>query len=125
MSNASAKAAGQLVALLFLARELTHRAHLKTRSYAEHVTLEAFYDQVVELADGFAESWQGEHDALLDIPLIDNSFDGEIADILDQQKAWIADHREAATGGDTSLQNQVDAIVQLYQSTIYKLRFLG
>ena len=49
------KSAGEYIALLFLARDLAHRAHLRTRSYAEHMALGAFYEGIIPLADEFAE----------------------------------------------------------------------
>lgn len=120
------KSAGEYVALLFLARDLAHRAHLRTRSYAEHMALGAFYEGVVPLADAFAEAYQGRFDELLDIPLMDNEFEGEIADILDQQMSLIEDSREAiAPRSESALHNIVDETVALYQSTLYKLRFLA
>ena len=46
---------------LFLARDVTHSAHLNTRSYAKHVALNEFYDGIIDLADKFAEAYQGRH----------------------------------------------------------------
>jgi hypothetical protein len=118
--------AGEYVAVLFLGRDLAHRAHLRTRSYAEHVALQEFYENIIPLADAFAEAYQGRFNELLDIPLIDNEFEGEIADILDQQMALIEDNREEiAPRTETALHNLVDEAVALYQSTLYKLRFLA
>lgn len=118
--------AGQFVALVFLGRDLAHRAHLKTRSYAEHVALGEFYTTVIALIDGFAEAYQGRYNELLDVPLMDNEFEGEIADVLEQQVAWIEDSREEiCPREESSLHNEIDTIVSLYQQTLYKLRFLA
>lgn len=120
------KKAGEFVAMVFLGRDLAHRAHLKTRSYAEHMALGAFYEGIIPLIDAFAESYQGRFNELLDIPLVDNEFEGEIADILDQQLAWIEDSREEICPRDESaIHNTLDEVVSLYQSTLYKLRFLA
>lgn len=120
------KMAGQFVALTFLARDLTHRAHLATRNYAEHVALGEFYEKLIPLVDSFAEAFQGRYNDLLDIPLMDNQFEGEIADVLEQQMAWIEDHREKiCPRSESALHNEIDSIVSLYQSTLYKLRFLA
>ena len=118
--------AGSYVALLFLARDLAHRAHLRTRSYAEHVALNGFYENIIEHADSFAEAYQGRFNELLDIPLVDNEFEGEIADILEQQLEMIEASRQAIVPrSETALQNIIDEAVALYQSTLYKLRFLA
>lgn len=120
------KSAGEYIALLFLARDLTHRAHLRTRSYAEHVALGAFYEGIIPLADAFAEAYQGRYNELLDVPLIDNEFEGEIADILEQQLEVIeAGRAKICARSETALHNIVDEAVALYQSTLYKLRFLS
>lgn len=122
----SVDTAGQFVAMVFLARDLAHRAHLKTRSYAEHMALGEFYEGVIPLADSFAEAYQGQFNELLDIPLIDNEFEGEIADILEQHVAWIEDNRQKiCPREETSLHNEIDAVVKQYQATLYKLRFLA
>jgi hypothetical protein len=44
---------------LFLARDVTHSVHLNTRSYAKHKALNKFYVGIIELADDFAEAYQG------------------------------------------------------------------
>lgn len=121
-------AADKFVAVLFLARDLAHREHLRVTgegSYAKHVALSAFYEGVIELADKFAEQYQGEYEELLDIPLLDNNVDSDILDVLRQHKKWIDTHREEICSREhTALHNVIDEIVGLYQSTIYKLKFL-
>lgn len=122
----SDKTAGLLAAHLFLAREITHRAHLRTTGRGsgwEHDTLGAFYDAIVGLTDDFVECYQGEYEVLLEIPLLDNEYEGEIRDVLSQIKAWIQDNRREVTD-DSSLQNTVDEIVKLFQRTNFKLQFL-
>ena len=119
------KKTGELVSMVLLGRDLAHRAHWKTENYAEHVALQGFYDSVIDLIDGFVEQFQGQYDVLLDVPLADNEFSGEIADVLEQQMAWIQDNRDAAVPGkETALLNTLDSIVSTYQTTLYKLRRL-
>ncbi len=50
----SADKTGMLIATLLLARDITHREHLKTRSYAQHMALGDFYTGIVDLADSLA-----------------------------------------------------------------------
>jgi len=116
---------GQMVAMVLLGRDLAHRAHWRTTSYAEHMALAGFYEGVLEPLDDFVEQYQGRFDELVDVPLADNEFEGEIADVLDQQMAWIEDNRESICPREESaLHNVIDEIVALYQKTLYKLRFL-
>ena len=49
------------VGILFLGRDVAHSVHLNTRSYAKHKALQKFYNGVVDLADKFAEAYQGRH----------------------------------------------------------------
>lgn len=123
------KAAAQFVAVLFLARDLAHRAHLKVRgpgSFAQHAgALGEFYPSVVEFADKLAEAYQGRTRKLLDIPLLDNEFPGDIKTSMIAQQEWLEDNRyKAVPKEDSPLQNLIDEIVLLYLGTIYKLEFL-
>lgn len=119
---------GQLIAVLFLARELAHRAHLKATgqgSFAAHSALGDFYPAVGDFADRLAEAWQGRNLKLIDVPLLENEFTGPIKDSLQAQLKWIETNRyEAAPKEDTPLQNLIDEIVLLYLSALYKLEFL-
>ena len=47
------------IGMLFLARDVAHSVHLNTRSYSKHMALNTFYESIVDLADGFAETYQG------------------------------------------------------------------
>lgn len=116
---------GELVALLFLARDLAHREHLRTRSFAAHSALNDFYHDIVEKADAIAEAWQGEND-LIEIPMLDSSVKGDIIKIMQEHVAWIKANRyKAAPKDDTPIQNLIDEAVETYLSTLYKLRFLS
>lgn len=62
---------------------------------------------------------------MLDTPLVENEFEGEISDVLNQQLAWIEDNREdVCPRSESALHNLIDEIVPLYRRTLYKLRFL-
>lgn len=116
---------GQFIAVLFLARELAHREHLRTNSYAQHMALGDFYEGVLGLTDSLAEAYQGRN-GIIDIPLLDNEFPGPVIQSMQAQLAWIEKNRDAAVGKDErALQNIVDEIVNLYLSTLYKLKHLS
>jgi DNA-binding ferritin-like protein len=116
---------GKYVALLFLARDVAHRVHLKTRSFSEHMALNEFYNDIVEHADDFAEAYQGCYNELLNIPLLTNDYKGNIVDVLEAQKKWIEDNREAIVPrANTALHNIIDEAVGTYDKALYKLRFL-
>lgn len=119
---------GQFIAVLFLARDLAHRAHLRTTgpgSFAAHKALGDFYPAVIDLADTLAETYQGSELALLDIPLLDNEFPGEAKESMQAQIKWIKANRYKAVDREaTHLQNIIDEIVALFDRTIFKLHFL-
>ena len=52
------------VAKLFSARQQTYNMHLKTKSFAEHKALNDFYDEILDLADEFIETYQGQYGLL-------------------------------------------------------------
>lgn len=119
---------GQFIAVLFLARDLAHRAHLRTTgkgSFAAHEALGDFYPAVVDLADTLAETYQGCELTLIEIPLLDNEFTGEIKESLQAQLKWLKANRyKAVKKEETHLQNIIDEIIALYDRTIFKLHFL-
>jgi len=114
------------VGMLFLARDVTHSVHLNTRSYAKHVALQGFYDEIVDLADGFAEAYQGRHGLIGPISLMSAKKTTNVVEFLQDQLEEIEKCRyEVCDKTDTPLQNLIDGIVELYLSTLYKLRFLA
>ncbi len=116
----------EFIGLLFLARDVTHSVHLNTRSYAKHVALNEFYDGVVDLADKFAEAYQGRHGLIGPIALLSAQKTTNVLDFLQGQLEEIEDCRyKVADKTDTALQNIIDEIVGLYLSTLYKIKFLS
>ena len=115
---------GELIALLFMARDIAHREHLKTRSFAAHMALGKFYPAIVELADNLAEAYQGCEGKLITIPYVKNTVNEEVENILRNHLKWIETHRKKVSD-ESSIQNVIDEIVSLYQSTLYKLKFLS
>ena len=114
------------VGLLFLARDVTHSVHLNTRSFSKHSALQSFYDEVIDLADKFAEAYQGRHGLIGPISLMSAKKNGNIIEFLEQSLKDIEGMRyEVCDKNDTPLQNIIDEIVGLYLSTLYKLKFLA
>lgn len=114
------------VGTLFLARDVAHSVHLNTRSYAKHMALNTFYDEVVDVADKFAEAYQGRHGMIGPISLMSAKKSGNILEFLEDSLADVEGMRyEVCKKEDTALQNVIDEIVGLYLSTIYKLKFLA
>ena len=114
------------VGTLFLARDVAHSVHLNTRSFSKHMALNAFYDEVVDLADKFAEAYQGRHGMIGPITLMSAKKTGNILEFLQDSLADIEKMRyEVCDKSDSPLQNIIDEIVGQYLSSIYKLKFLA
>lgn len=114
------------IGALFLARDVTHSVHLNTRSFAKHKALGKFYEDVVDLADTFAETYQGRHGLIGPISLMSAKKTSNVVDFLEDQLAEIEKNRYVFCEKDeTALQNIIDEIVALYLSTLYKLKFLA
>lgn len=114
----------EIIGLLFHARNVAHKEHLKTKSYAEHKALGHFYDEIIELADDLAEAYQGDEGIMADIPLFATTPLEPIDDFLVKQVNMIEKLRHSASSR-SAIQNIIDSIIALYLSTIYKLRNLS
>jgi hypothetical protein len=114
------------VGILFLARDVTHSVHLNTRSYSKHKALQRFYENIIELADNFAEAYQGRHGLMGPISLQSAKKTTNIIEFLENQLEEIeTDRYKICDETDTTIQNLIDEIVALYLATLYKLRFLA
>ena len=116
----------EFVGMLFLARDVAPSAHLNTRSYAKHQALGGFYDGVIDLADKFAEAYQGKYGLIGPIALMSAKKTNNVVEFLEGQVDDLMDMRYKVVDKDcTPLQNIIDEIFGLYYSTIYKLKFLA
>jgi len=110
----------QLAKRVFKARDAAHFQHWKTKSYAKHMALGSFYDDVIEQMDAIVEDFQGVKGL---IP--SDGDDGDILSQLQSECEWIAANREKLAGGVPSVLNKIDDLIGIYTSTIYKLKHLG
>ena len=118
--------ASQFVGHLFLSRDVAHSVHLNTRSYSKHKALGHFYKDAVELADKFAEAYQGRHGLIGPISIPASKKTTNIIEFLQAAMTEIEDSRyKVCEKTDTPIQNIIDEIIGLYLSTLYKLRFLA
>lgn len=122
MANNNQKMA-QLIVNMFHSRTNAHIHHLRTKSYAKHMALGAYYDGIVDLVDAVAENYQGLYGIIASYPSAYTPPSDPIEDISATQ-AWIAANRREISD-DTSIQNQIDSIADLINTTLYKLRNLS
>lgn len=115
---------GELIMRLFHVRTAAHVLHLKSRSYAQHKALNEFYDGVVDLADIIAEAWQGSHGLISEYPGRYTQ-PTEPIPMLEELCTWVKNNRyKVAERTETNIQNEIDNVVTLIDSTLYKLRHL-
>jgi hypothetical protein len=122
MADHSPQLAAALVARCFHARTLAHLMHLRTSSFAVHMALQGFYEEIVPLTDTFAETYQGLYGLLTDYP---DELPGADAPLpmLKDLRGWMQDNRKAIAP-DSHLQNIIDELIALIDQTTYKVRFL-
>jgi hypothetical protein len=118
--------AAEFIGLLFLARDVTHSVHLNTRSYSKHKALNIFYERIVGAADDFAEAYQGRHGLIGPITLHSVKKTNNVIEFLEDSLKQIEDARyEVCDKTDSSLQQLIDNIIEVYLRTLYKLKFLA
>ena len=118
--------AAQLMGLLFLGRNVAHSVHLNTRSYSKHVALNIFYERIIGAADDFAEAYQGRYGLIGPITLHSAKKTSNVIEFLEDSLAEIEGARyNVCDKSDSSLQQLIDNIVEIYLRTLYKLKFLA
>lgn len=114
---------GEFILTLLHAATNTHILHLRSNSYAEHMALGAFYEALPGLVDVLAESIQGLNQELIDYPADYYAPADTALQELTDLSEYVKENRKALPQ-DSEIQNSVDAIEELINSTIYKLKFL-
>jgi DNA-binding ferritin-like protein len=98
--------------------------HLQTTSYAAHVALNTYYDSIVETTDSLAEALQGCRGELIaPYPSMFGNPDVEPLEYLKTIREYVMANRDAISDY-SNIQNEIDNIMTLLDSTIYKLTFL-
>lgn len=112
----------EFVMCLLHSQTNAHILHLQSRSYAEHKALEAYYEGIDDLIDSFVEAYQGKYGIIEDYS-DDYELPTPALEYMISKADYIKESRKALPQ-DSELQNIIDEIVSLIDSTVYKLRFL-
>ena len=121
----SKDSAGVFVSALLHSSTAAHFLHLSTNSYAEHKALGGFYEDILDLADKYAEAFQG-HYGIIPLSAYIDDFK-----VQKDAKTYIKGLLQFAKGmrkelpDDPDLQNIHDEIVGLIAATLYKLENLS
>jgi hypothetical protein len=114
-----------LVSRLLDSQRQTHIFHLQTKSFAEHKALQDYYDAIGGLVDGIVESYQGKYGILTGWKSVGTQEYQSSEQVISYLKS-LADEvtKVFSIVKDTYIQNQLDEVTALINSTLYKLRFL-
>lgn len=115
----------EMISLILHSRTQAHTLHLQTKSYPEHMALNGYYNGIGDLIDGLVESYQGKYGIIESYKSYDlvsyKSTESTIKYLQDLCKK-IESLRDCCK--DSYIQNQIDTVCELINSTLYKLRFL-
>ena len=113
------------ISTLFSSRTQAHIFHLQVTgpgSFAAHSALNSYYDEIIGLADGLVESFQGRYGIVTGYKgegqWIENTSD--IVKYFEALCMYVEKNRVSLVQ-DSYIQNQIDEVVALIESTKYKL----
>lgn len=116
----------KLVSFLFHSRTQAHIFHLQTTSFAEHKALNDYYDNIIDIVDGLVESYQGKYGILKgysSYPNLEYTDKNRVIMYFEALVDKVCALRDSVT--DSYLQNQIDNVMELLESTLYKLKYLN
>lgn len=114
----------KFISTLFASRTQAHIFHLQTESFAAHAALNTYYDEIVGLADGLVESFQGRYGILRGYTSpAQFKEDDQVVNYFEALCQYVETIRKTLPQ-DSYIQNEIDNVVGLIESTKYKLKFL-
>ena len=117
----------EFIGTLLHSATITHFMHLQAQgegSFAKHMALGTYYDEIVDLVDGLAETIQGCYEEIIaPYPNMFANVSGDALQYMRMLREYVSDNRQNMPQM-SNIQNEIDTIVSLIDSTIYKLRFL-
>lgn len=114
-----------LVSRLLDSQRQIHIFHLQTKSFAEHKALQDYYDEIGDLVDAIVESAQGIFGILTGWKSFPTQEYQSTEQVITYLKSLSEDINKIYPNIKyTFIQNQLDEVTALINSTLYKLRFL-
>lgn len=109
----------ELIAKVLADRDMANVEHWKTRSYAAHMAMGAFYEDVVGALDVAVEAYIGAFGPVGEVPMADRApFSIET---LRETSDWIEVNRMEISSESDAVANLLDGITAVYLACIYKL----
>ena len=112
----------EFIAALLHSGTVAHFMHLSTDSFSVHQALNTYYNEIIDLVDQYAEAFMGRYGQIKKWPQEFHNAK-EPMEYLTSLKDFVEEARKDLPQ-DSELQNLVDEIADLINSTLYKLRFL-
>lgn len=114
-----------MVSALLHSQTQVHIFHLQTKSYSEHKALQKYYEGIDGIVDGLVESFQGKYGIIKGYKSMDLQEWKSTEDTVKYMNGLCEKIEELRDCCDDSyIQNQIDTVCELINSTVYKLRFL-
>jgi hypothetical protein len=111
-----------LVSRVFQSRNIAHIEHWQTKSYAAHVALGAFYNDIADAIDAVIENYQGMFGKItvanIQMPLIPVP---DIVAYLSDEMDWLETNIDQIAQGSQSIGNLIQTLVSVYSLCVYKL----
>ena len=118
-----------MVSALMHSRNQAHVFHWQVTnpgSYAAHVALQKYYENIIDLLDDLVESYQGKNGIICNFKMTELNNFSDISNIIayfNDLLNLINNCGEHIT--ESYIKNQIDTIIQLIESTIYRLTNLS
>lgn len=112
------------IGTMMQSRNQVHIYHLQTDSFAAHLALQGYYEGIIPLIDALVESYQGRYGILRGYKMASTiKEDNNFLTYFDGLCKFVETIRTQLPQ-DSYIQNQIDEVVALIESTKYKLKFL-
>ena len=117
----------EIIAQLFAARDIAHAIHLRTRSFAQHMALGDFYEEIVDLADAVAETYSGKYGTLTIQPCQNPAVFAQTDAVafIRSVADWAEKVHSQLNPADSYIINQWEEILALVYRAKYKLENLA
>lgn len=101
------------------------RKHLKAYKYSDHMALDEFYDEMPEKVDDLIEAWMGVNGKKLKnyTNILNASNMGTLKYLRELRR--LVKQGYPLMNGESELEAKLDDILELIDSTLYKIKELG
>jgi hypothetical protein len=119
---------GLFIGTLMQSRNQAHIYHLQAEgpgSFAAHLALQGYYEGIIPLIDGLVESYQGRFGILRGYTMESSIKEDGNALIYFEGLSKFVETIRTKLPQDSYIQNEIDNVVNLVETTKYKLKFLN